>query len=436
MTIKKPSASLGEGKDYSTKLKRLIFYRIFVTSILLGFTFLIHLKNLSALSLSPVNYFIGLASFIFILTVVYIVLLYILNNQKMLATLQITVDTVIISFIVYLSGGFASYYSFLYPALPIYSSVFIDKRTTLIISGLACFQYAFLIGLEYFNFIPSFVPDWVITAANYPLSFVSFKTALVIIACLIISFLSNYLMEQARGAKKELKAMQDHVVRLDKLASLGEMAAGLAHEIKNPLASMTGSIQMLQEGFSGDPDQEKLMTIVIREAKRLSKLVNNFLLFAKSPHGQQVTVDVNKEINETLELLKKDRDHTGVSIEYQLDPNAWVVMDRVHLRQILWNLILNAVEAVKDTGHVFIRTEVIYDQVIIKVSDNGEGITPENLDRIFLPFHSSKPRGTGLGLSIVHNLLEGYNSRLDIISRVGEGTTVTFKLRHTPPPKT
>lgn len=413
-----------------------MLYRVVAASILLVLSFLLHLKDPVSLAKSPTIYFFGLVVLIFIATGVFVILFFLIKNNTLLATIQITSDTFLITYIVYLSGGFASYYSFLYPAIPIYASIFIDKKRTLIISGLACFQYAFLIGLEFFNIIPSFVPDWVLTAANYPLSFVGYKTALVIVACLIICFLSSYLMEQARGAKKELRAMQDHVVRLDKLASLGEMAAGLAHEIKNPLASMTGSIQMLQEGFSGDPDQEKLMHIVTREANRLSKLVNDFLLFAKSPSGRQVAVNVNKEIDETLELVGKDSDYSGISIQSKLVPDIWVEMDPVHLRQILWNLILNAVEAVKDDGHVIIRTELNHDQVIIKVSDDGEGIAPEDLDRVFLPFHSNKPRGTGLGLSIVHNLLEGYNSRLDIDSRKGQGTTVTFKLKQITPPKT
>ncbi len=269
---------------------------------------------------------------------------------------------------------------------------------------------------------------------SYPWSYVTYKTLLVIVACFVVSLLSSYLIEQTRKARSELRAMKDHVTRLDKLASLGEMAAGLAHEIKNPLASMTGSIQMLRDGFDGDPDQEKLMRIVTREAKRLSKLVNNFLLFAKSPGGHLKPVDVNREIEETLELLTKDGGHHDIIIQPDLTPGAWVEMDPVHLRQILWNLLLNAAEAVNENGRIIIRTVLQYDHILVDIIDNGIGIKPENLQRIFLPFYSNKPRGTGLGLSIVHNMLEGYNSRLDVHSTLGQGTTVKFILKRIEPP--
>ena len=313
--------------------------------------------------------------------------------------------------------------------IPVYSSVLLARQGNLIISGLASIQYATLIGLEYFKIIPPLIPDWAHSAASYHWSYVTYKTLLVIIACFAVSLLSNYLVEQARKVKKELKAMRDHVSRVDKMASLGEMAAGLAHEIKNPLASMTGSIQLLSQESFGDPDQDKLMEIVTREANRLSNLVNNFLLFAKTPGGQLQPVSLTKEIEETLVLLEKDGAHHDVDIIKELKPDLWVEMDPVHLRQVLWNLLLNAVEAVEENGRVIIRTIPKDDFITVVIADNGIGIDKDNIERIFLPFYSNKPRGTGLGLSIVHNLLEGYNSRLDIDSTPGLGVTVTFRLK-------
>ena len=305
----------------------------------------------------------------------------------------------------------------------------------MIISGLASLQYVILIGLEYFKIIPPLIPDWAHSAASYPWSYVTYKTLLVIIACFAVSLLSNYFVEQTRRGRKELKAMRDHVSRVDKMASLGEMAAGLAHEIKNPLASMTGSIQLLRQESFGDPDQDKLMEIVNREANRLSNLVNNFLLFAKTPGGQLQPVSLTIEIEETLVLLEKDGAHHDVDITKELKPDLWVEMDPVHLRQVLWNLLLNAVEAVGEDGRVIIRTIPKDDFITVEIVDNGIGIDKGNLERIFLPFYSNKPRGTGLGLSIVHNLLEGYNSRLDIQSAPGQGTTVTFRLKWVQPPR-
>ena len=428
------SSVLDEG--YKIKLKRLMLFRVIFALLLLGSTFIVHLKELLSLPGSPLVLFYGLAAFIFLCSLIYIVAYHRMKNHIRLAYIQIGLDTFIITILIYLSGGFASFYSFLYPVVPVYSSVLLFRQDTLIISGLASVQYVILIGLEYFKIIPPVIPDWAHSAASYHWSFVTYKTILVIVACFAVSLLSNYLVEQARKAKKELKAMRDHVSRVDKMASLGEMAAGLAHEIKNPLASMTGSIQILRQESFGDPDQDKLMEIVTREANRLSDLVSNFLLFAKTPGGQLQPVSLTKEIEETLVLLEKDGAHyDDVDIIKDLKPNLWVEMDPVHLRQILWNLLLNADQAVGEDGRVIIRTFLKDDRITVEIVDNGIGIEKDNLERIFLPFYSNKPRGTGLGLSIVHNLLEGYNSRLDIQSTPGQGTTVTFSLKCVQPPR-
>ena len=423
------------GGEYKTKLKRLMLFRIFFALLLLGFAFIVHLKNLLSLPGSPLRLFYGLTAFIFICSLIYIVAYHRMKNHIRLAYIQIGLDTFIITILVYLSGGFASFYSFLYPVVPIYSSVLIYRKGTLILSGLASIQYATLIGLEYFKIIPPLIPGWAHSAASYNWTYVTYKIFLIIIACFAVSLLSNYLVEQARKAKKELIAMRDHVIRVDKMASLGEMAAGLAHEIKNPLASMTGSIQLLRKESFGDPDQDKLMAIVNREAIRLGNLVNNFLLFAKTPGGQMQPVNLTKEIEETVMLLGKDGANRDVDIIKELKPNLWVEMDPVHLRQILWNILLNAVEAVGENGQVMIRTIPQNDRIAVEISDNGIGIDKDNIERIFLPFYSNKSRGTGLGLSIVHNLLEGYNSRLDVHSAPGRGTTVIFRLKWFQPPR-
>ena len=421
-------------KALRIKLKRLMLFRVVFALLLLGSTFFVHSKDLLSLPESSLKLFYGLAIFILVCSLTYAIIFFRIKDYIRLASIQIGIDTFIITILVYLSGGFASFYSFLYPVLPIYSSVFLQRRGTLIIAGMASALYSVLIGLEFLKIVPPLIPESINSAANYPWGYVTYKTLLVIIACFAVSLLSCYLMEQTRRARSELKAMRDHVNRVDKLASLGEMAAGLAHEIKNPLASMAGSIQILSQGVFEDPDQEKLMKIITREANRLSNLVNSFLLFAKSPGGRLTAVDVNKEIEETLELLEKDGRHQGVIIQKELTADVWVEMDRVHFRQILWNLLLNAVEAVKEDGRIIIRTTRQNDYTVFKVTDNGVGIDQKNIDKIFLPFFSTKPRGTGLGLSIVHNLLEGYNSRLDIHSTYGRGTTVTFKLKCIEPP--
>lgn len=429
MKIENPATRLGLDEGYEIKLKRLILFRIIFAFLLLASTFLVHLKDLSSLPGFQMRLFYGLVGFIFICSLISIAAFNWMKNHIRQAYIQISLDTVIITALIYLSGGFASFYSFLYPVVPIYASLLLTRRSTLIISGLGSIQYAILIGLEYFTIIPTVIPDWAHSAASYHWSYVTNKIFLIITACIAVSLLSSYLVTQARKAKKELKAMRDHVRRVDKMASLGEMAANMAHEIKNPLASMTGSIQLLRQESHGHPDQDKLMEIVTREANRLSILVHNFLLFAKTPGGQIQPVNLNQTIEETLVLLEKDGACHEVDLIKDLKPDRWVEIDPVHLRQVLWNLLLNAVEAVAENGRVIIRTIPGENDIAIEIADNGIGIDKENLERIFAPFYSNKSKGTGLGLSIVHNLLEGCGSRLDVDSKLGLGTTVTFRLK-------
>ncbi len=417
-------------KDYPNKLKRLMAFRVVFAFLLLGSTFIVHVKRQFSPLLSPLPFLYGLIAFIFLCSLAYAVAYHRVKDLVRLAYVQIGLDTVTITALVYLSGGFASSYSFLYPVVPIYASVLLYRRGSLITSGAASLQYALLVGLEFFKIIPPQASDWTYSAARYHWSYVAYQVVIISLACVAVSLLSSYLVEQARRAKGEVSALQDHVRRVEKMAALGEMAAGLSHEIKNPLASMVGSIQLLSAETFDNPDHQKLMAIVLREANRLSSLVNNFLLFAKAPRGQTQLVCLTDAVEETVLLLEKDRQRCGqVDLVRELIPDLWVEMDPVHLRQVLWNLLLNAVEAVPEGGRVTIRILPAGNETVtVEISDTGVGIDATDKEHIFVPFYSSKPHGTGLGLSIVHNLLEGYQSRIDIDSAPGRGTTVRFKL--------
>jgi len=250
-----------------------------------------------------------------------------------------------------------------------------------------------------------------------------------------VAFLSGFLSEQARRTRQELQRMSEHVKRVEKMASLGEMAAGLAHEIKNPLASLSGSIQILREELGYNPEQDNLMRIVLRETDRLTSLVSDFLLFAKPPAGKRERFLLDEAIREVLELFQKNRAIEGnLVVEAQLDPDVWVKMDPVHLRQILWNLLLNAAEATDEDGKIRVETIVLQKSkhVDILISDNGAGISEEKIDAIFDPFYTTKNSGTGLGLSIVYRILGYYDSRLDVESELGQGTLVRFRLETMP----
>ena len=145
--------------------------------------------------------------------------------------------------------------------------------------------------------------------------------------------------------------MEEHVKRVEKMAYMGEMAANLAHEIKNPIASLAGSIQLLREDLSYNMDHEKLMKIILRETERLGLLVSNFLLFTKTPPGKPENVSLDLLLSEAVELFEKDgRLNDRIVVEQDLSHDIWVRVDPMHIRQVILNLLLNAAEAIDEKG--------------------------------------------------------------------------------------
>jgi len=228
-----------------------------------------------------------------------------------------------------------------------------------------------------------------------------------------------------------LIALEDHLKRVERMAHMGEMAAGLAHEIKNPLASVSGAIQMLEGELDPDSDNKRLIQIALRETDRLSELINNFLLFARPPEGKSEIVDLGKAVEEISSLFEKDVVvNKTIKIKRELIQDAFIEIDPKHLRQVLWNLLLNAAEAIENEGAVRIKMDRWKSELVsVKISDNGAGMSRETMGSIFTPFFTTKSNGTGLGLSIVHRIVESYNSRLDVDSRIGKGSSFTLNFK-------
>jgi two-component system sensor histidine kinase PilS (NtrC family) len=234
----------------------------------------------------------------------------------------------------------------------------------------------------------------------------------------------------------EFRQMQEQVRRMDRLAVAGELAAGIAHEIKNPLASLSGSIQMLRDEVDFGPMQQRLMDITMREAERLNALVNEFLLFSRPEKAVDRSVEVNEVIEDTLEMLKNSPELSRpISIEKTLSKNLWVHIDSQRLQQVIWNLVLNAVQEMKNSGRLSLATAIRKNRgsgdaqeklAEISISDTGSGILPENQGKVFDPFFTTKDQGTGLGLTIVHRIVENYDGKIFLDSDGRSGTTFTL----------
>jgi len=218
-----------------------------------------------------------------------------------------------------------------------------------------------------------------------------------------------------------------------RLAAVGEMAAGIAHEIRNPLASMSGSIQVLRQELTLNDEQAQLMDIVLRESERLNDTIKSFLAYARPQRFALAKLDVRKIVQDAALLLRNSSEvqaHHTVAMDVPVDP-VWCEADENQIRQVIWNLATNGLRAMAQGGRLLLATASANDgsgATLLTVQDDGRGIPHEELDVIFQPFHSSFEKGTGLGLAIVHRIVTDYNGTINVSSRVGAGTIVTVRL--------
>ncbi|MCF8128632.1 MAG: PAS domain S-box protein [Deltaproteobacteria bacterium] len=212
----------------------------------------------------------------------------------------------------------------------------------------------------------------------------------------------------------ELKRIEENMKKVEELALVGEMAAGIAHEIRNPMASISGSIEVLKEGSSWDGTQSRLMTIVSREVDRLDKLINDFLLFARPKKPKLRTFDLNRIVTESLELFKNGRHwNENITVMKHFKGSLMIESDQDQIRQVLWNLFLNARDAMAAGGTLHITTGWMSESpgstgedVSIVIRDTGDGFEPKLLPRLFTPFFTTKEGGSGLGLATVKRIVD------------------------------
>jgi len=230
----------------------------------------------------------------------------------------------------------------------------------------------------------------------------------------------------------DLKKLERDGRMRQRLAAVGEMAAGIAHEIRNPLASMSGSIQILRQELPLTAEQEQLMDIVLRESERLNNTIRSFLAYARPQKFAIERFDVRRALNDTALLLRNSGElRAGHVIDVDVPADElWYEADEGQIKQIVWNLATNGLRAMPDGGPLRLIGVMDEDSsaVVISVRDEGVGIPAEELDRLFQPFHGTFARGTGLGLAIVHRIVTDYNGEIQVSSQPGGGTTVSVHL--------
>ena len=237
----------------------------------------------------------------------------------------------------------------------------------------------------------------------------------------------------------EMTEIEKEMKRVEGLALVGELAAGIAHEIRNPMASISGSIQMLREGMDTDEVNRRLMDIILREIDRLNHLINDFLKYARPKPIELREFNLKQMITESLELLKNSgKWKKNIELKTDLDSIEKIVSDPEQVRQVIWNILLNAVEAVPEKGILFIGTKSVTvdsqggeetDMAEITVRDSGKGFSERALDQMFSPFFTTKEEGSGLGLAIVKQIVEGLKGSINGHNHPEGGAEVSILIR-------
>jgi len=537
-----------------SRSRLLIICRLIIITLFLGVAIFLDIKKTGfPVSVRTLNflYFIIAATYFFSLA--YILILKIFKDLRINIYLQLAIDILLVTLLVYITGSYRSNYSVLYTLIIIYSVIFLDRYGGLIIASAAGSFYSLLLGLEFCQWLPvlsKIEPDYSLTAEE-----VLTRILVHIVSFYVLAFLASFVVEQEKKVRSllmekesefdqldllfrsivesvdtgimtidfegtiktfnraaeqitgyslvqvknrlvadvfpeciasfaleldrrqsknrmevviedrngrkvhlgcsisplkdkqnreigsilifqdltEIRQMEENLEKSKRLALIGEMAAGLAHEMRNPLASITGSIELLRRNLALKDTDDRLMQIILRGKDQLDNFVRDFLLLAKPIPVVREVVDVNATAADVLENMKLSKDWTNeIKIDCSLAPKVAAFANREQLRQVVQNLVLNAVQAMKEGGVLSLATKLMQinhkEVVEIRVADTGLGIEEKDLKKVFEPFFTDKEKGTGLGLTIVGRIVDGYGGKIEITSRINQGTVCTVRL--------
>ncbi len=229
---------------------------------------------------------------------------------------------------------------------------------------------------------------------------------------------------------EERQKFEESVLRAKRLSELGVLSAGVAHEIRNPLASIKGYAQLVLSELEDETQAKADLEIVLVEVERLDKIIDRFMTFASPSQPDYKENNLDKLIQDVLHLLTKTIEMQGVKVETKLSVNETVYMDYDQMKQVFINVLINAIQAMPHGGVLKIETNIsrVRDDFEINIIDNGEGIPADMIEKVFAPFFTTRQQGTGLGLSICSRIVESHKGRFEIQSRQGVGTQITIKL--------
>lgn len=243
-----------------------------------------------------------------------------------------------------------------------------------------------------------------------------------------LALLIGALVDREWRARRRQQEMRIQLERSQKLSLVGQVAAGVAHELKNPLASIKGAVEIISDDNTGESDRSEFKEILLREIKRMDGTVTEFLEFARPKATRIEEVDLSNLLQSSLRQVEPQATKESIHITEEVAPAIIIPGDREKLHQLILNIVLNAIQASQPGAMVHVSLRRQGNQVEMEFRDSGRGMSPQDLERIFEPFYTTRASGSGLGLAIVKSIIEAHGGAIDIQSKVNAGTTVTVKL--------
>jgi len=401
----------------------IILRLIIFTSLLLS-TVTIQFRAETSL-LNPLYYLIITA---YLLSLVYFLLYLWSKNYKFQFYLQIFFDLFLITFLVYLSGGLRGSFYFLYIFEIIAASIVLSKRDAYITAAISSVFFGILVDGMYYGIIPYYDST---RPAEFTTGFVIYNILIAWGVFFLMAFLINHLTGSLRKAQNQLELTQKELDLKKRLAVAGEFSAQLAHEIRNPLAAISGSVQVLRDELTLSGEQRGLMDIVVDESERISQSIEQFLSLASPGKQTFAWINLSALMHETLILLQRSGvlngdvqlmgNYGSAGIEYYGNRNQF--------KQIFWNLVKNGLKAMPEGGELSVDfTSGENDEIVMKFSDTGLGMKEEERGRLFEPFFSGFQNGKGIGMAVVRRIVDDYNGNIEVESGPGQGTDITIVL--------
>ncbi|MCD6486859.1 MAG: PAS domain S-box protein [Syntrophobacterales bacterium] len=546
-----------EQKSASSKVQWLMFFRLAIASFLLGIVAIIQFNLPDSLPIASIHAIYILVIITYLLSILYVFLLKSIKNISINVYIQCLFDVVLVTILVYVTGGIESVYSILYPLIVIYSVLFLGKRGGLLVASVVSIMYGLLLDLEFYGTIHPIYDK--IYQYDVNAGHVFLQICINIVSFYVVALLASFVVEtekktkmllsekesafdqldilhksiiesvgsgimtvgpdsrvksfnraaekitgmssydamdrvvddifpdfpEIRGRIKEMernpnpssrrfeialspgvndtilgfsiyplidpggnsigdilifqdltsiKKMEKEIEKNKRLALMGEMSAVLAHELRSPLASISGSVKLLMESLELEGSDRKLMEIVLMGKDQLENLVRDFLLFARPDTHNRCKIDIENIIDEILESIHFSPGwNEKVEIGENLCGQGEVYGNSTEIKQALWNIVLNALQAMPDGGVLGIETKLDVGEnncefLEISVNDTGCGIEKKHINSVLEPFYTMKEKGTGLGLAVVNRIVESHGGVFRIESEPYKGTRCTILL--------